>query len=505
LTAVTHRRIATILAAALATAALAWAVPTSADETGKPQPARPAAGKPASPAEPPAATAAPRMKVITLDAGALAQPRPLPPLSVMDRPPSAVVRVPIAKTRPIDLPTAVSEVVIGSPEIADVLVRSPTQVFLMAKSVGDTNLFFLDRNGKLISRMEVHVHADVEGIKAALQQYLPDETIEVGAVGGSVTLSGTVRSDAAAATAVQLTRRLVPADENIVNMLKVAGESQVLLRVKVVEMNRQVLKGLATDWAIGANNTTGDADVTAAVDQVVGNLSTSSFTSLTAAFLPYAMMLNIQAAETDKLVQTLAEPVLTSLSGEEARVMAGTEYPVAVTNVTDGVAYTSVEYRDIGVSMVFTPVIVGPGRINLKVSTAVTTIESTSSSGFPVLSSRRASAAVEVPSGGTMMIAGVLRNDLTTTMEGVPGMMDVPILGALFRSNSFQRQESEMVVIVQPYVVQPTQTQKLSLPSDGFQPASDLDRDLLGRLNKVYNKNDLPTEAPSGPIGYIVQ
>ena len=505
MTAVTPRRIATILAAALATAALAWAAPTSADEAGKPQPARPAAGKPAAPAEPPAATAAPRMKVITLDAGALAQPRPLPPLSVMDRPPSAVVRVPIAKTRPIDLPTAVSEVVIGSPEIADVLVRSPTQVFLMAKSVGDTNLFFLDRNGKLISRMEVHVHADVEGIKAALQQYLPDETIDVGAVGGSVTLSGTVRSDAAAATAMQLTRRLVPTDENIVNLLKVAGESQVLLRVKVVEMNRQVLKGLATDWAIGANNATGNADVTAAVDQVVGNLSTSSFTSLTAAFLPYAMMLNIQAAETDKLVQTLAEPVLTSLSGEEARVMAGTEYPVAVTNIANGVATTAVEYRDIGVSMVFTPVIVGPGRINLKVSTAVTTIESTSSSGFPVLSSRRASAAVEVPSGGTMMIAGVLRNDMTTTMEGVPGMMDVPILGALFRSNSFQRQESEMVVIVQPYVVQPTQTQKLSLPSDGFQPASDLDRDLLGRLNKVYNKNDLPTEAPSGPIGYIVQ
>ena len=224
MTAVTPRRIATILAAALATAALAWAAPTSADEAGKPQPTRPAAGKPAVPAEPPAATAAPRMKVITLDAGALAQPRPLPPLSVMDRPPSAVVRVPIAKTRPIDLPTAVSEVVIGSPEIADVLVRSPTQVFLMAKSVGDTNLFFLDRNGKLISRMEVHVHADVEGIKAALQQYLPDETIDVGAVGGSVTLSGTVRSDAAAATAIQLTRRLVPTVENIVTLLKVAGE-----------------------------------------------------------------------------------------------------------------------------------------------------------------------------------------------------------------------------------------------------------------------------------------
>lgn len=498
MTAVTPRLIATILAAALVSTALAWAIPLSAQE--------PAKGQPAKAVEPPPPAAAPRMKVISLDAAALAQPRPLPPMSVMDRPPSAVVRLPLNKTRPVDLPTAVSEVVIGSPEIADVLVRSPNQVFLMAKSVGDTNLFFLDHNGKLISRMEVHVHADVEGVKAALQQYLPDETIEVGAVGASVTLSGTVRSGAAAATAVQLTRRLVPADENIVNLLKVAGEQQVLLRVKVVEMNRLVMKGLSTSWTASTNNATGDADLTTAVSQTVSNLSTSSFTTLTAAYLPYATALSIQAAETDKLVQTLAEPVLTSMSGEEARVMAGTEYPVAVTNVVDGVLQTTVDYRDIGVSLIFTPVIVGPGRINMKVGTAVSTLESTSAGGFPILSTRKASVAVEVPSGGSMMIAGVLRNDITTTMEGVPGIMDVPILGALFRSNSFQRQESEMVVIVQPYIVQPTQTQKLSLPSDGFQPASDLDRDFLGRLNKVYNKSDLaPTEAPSGPIGYIVQ
>jgi pilus assembly protein CpaC len=504
---VTTRRIATLLATALVPAVLGWTAPAGAEQPSKPQPAKPAAAADAvkASAEPPLPAAAPRMKVVKLDAASLAQPRPLPPLSTLDRP-GSVVRVPMNKTKPIDLPGSVAEVVIGSPEIADVLVRSPSQVFLMAKSVGDTNLFFLDRNGKLISRMEVHVHADIEGVKAALQQYLPEEAIEVGAVGNAVTLSGTVRSDAAAATAVQLTRRLVPADENIVNLMKVAGEQQVMLRVKVVEMNRQVMKGLNTDWTIGSNNATGDADVTAAVGQVIGNLSTSSFTSLSTAFLPYAATLEIQAAETDKLVQTLAEPVLVSMSGEEARVMAGTEYPVAVTNITNGVAYTTVDYRDIGVSLIFTPVIVGPGRINLKIGTAVTTIESTSSSGYPVLSSRRASAAVEVPSGGTMMIAGVLRNDLATTMEGVPGIMDVPILGALFRSNSFARQESEMVVLVQPYIVQPTQGQKLALPSDGFQPASDLDRDLLGRLNRVYNKSDVaPKEAPSGPIGYIVQ
>lgn len=502
------------LIATLVVAALALAAPVQAEEPTKLQPAKPAAAAPAgkaapakapgSPAEPPKPSAAPRMKVVTLDPTALAQPRPLPPLSALDRPAGSVVRVPVSKTRPIDLPTAVAEVVIGSPEVADVLVRSTNQVFLMGKSVGDTNLFFLDRNGKLISRMEVSVHADIEGVKAALQQYLPDESIEVGAVGNSITLSGTVRTAAAAATAVQLTRRLVPGDENIVNMMKVAGEQQVLLRVKVVEMNRQVVKGLSTDWTIGSNSITDD--LTVGVDQLVSNLSASAFTSLTATYLPYSMMLNIQAAETDKLVQTLAEPVLTSLSGEEARVHAGTEYPISVTNIVDGTAYTTVEYRDIGVGLVFTPVIITPGRINLKVSTSVTTIESTSTGGHPVLSSRRASAAVELPSGGTMMIAGVLRNDMTNNMEGVPGIMDVPILGALFRSSSFQKLESEMVVIVQAFIVQPTQQQRLSLPSDGFQPASDLDRYLLGRINKTYNKSDVPpTQAPSGPIGYIVQ
>lgn len=509
MTAVTTRLIATLLVAALAVAA-----PVKAEEPTRLQPAKPAAAAGANKAapaqrpgaEPPAPSAAPRMKVVTLNPAELAQPRPLPPLSVMDRPASEIVRVPINKTRPVDLPAAVAEVVIGSPEIADVLVRATNQVFLMAKSVGDTNLFFLDRNGKLISRMEVHVHADVEGVKSALQQYLPDETIEVGAVGNSITLSGTVRSDAAAAMAVQLTRRLVSADENIVNMMKVAGEQQVLLRVKVVEMNRTVLKGLSTDWSVGANNATGDSDITYAVDQIVQNLSTESFTSLTATYLPYSLLLNIQAAETDALVQTLAEPVLTSLSGEEARMMAGTEYPIAVTNIVDNVAYTTVDYRDIGVALAFTPVIMGPGRINLKVATSVTTIAATSSGGFPVLSSRRASAAVEVPSGGTMMIAGVLRNDMSTTMEGVPGIMDVPILGALFRSSTFQRQESEMVVIVQAFIVQPTQPQRLAVPSDGFLPASDIDRYLLGRINKVYQKTDMPaSQTPSGPIGYIVQ
>lgn len=484
------------------------AAPVKAEEPTPLQPgkgaANPAQTRPAA-AEPPLPAAAPRMKVVTLDAGALAKPRPLPPLSVMDKP-ADVVRVPVNKTRPYDLPAAVSEVVIGSPEIADVLVRSNNQVFLMAKSVGDTNLFFLDRNGKLISRLEVHVHADVEGVRSALQEFLPDESIEVGAVGNSITLSGTVRTDAAAATAVRLARRLVPSDEQVVNMLKVAGEQQVLLKVKVVEMNRQVLKGLSNDWNVASSVVNNSDDLTTSISQVIGNLSSSSFTSVTAAYLPYNLVLNIQAAETDRLVQTLAEPVLVSLSGEEARVMAGTEYPIAVTNIQDGVAYTTVDYRDIGVGLVFTPVVISPGRINLKVSTSVTTLESTSTAGFPVLSSRRASAAVELPSGGTMMVAGVLRNDMTNNLEGVPGIMDVPILGSLFRSTSFQRLESEMVVIVQAYVVQPTQAKNLMAPSDGFIPASDLDRYLLGRLNKTYNKADVPaTQAPSGPIGYIVQ
>lgn len=479
----------------------AAAAPPAASEAPVPL-AQKAEPQPAM-AEPPAPAAAPRMKVITLDTSAAMRRTPEPGLAMADVPVASVIKVPLHKTRPMDLPGNVAEIVVGAPDIADVLVRAPNQVYLMAKAAGDTNIFFLDRDGKLVQRVEVNVHTDVETLRSVLSQLLPDENIELTAFGDTITLSGTVRNDAASKNARAIARRFVGTDQSIINMIKVAGEQQVLLRVRLAEVSKNVLKEINARVSY-AGDTIGNLSIgasSAGGSNVVGALGTLALSSTT-----FPISLNLQALENEGLVKTLAEPTLTALSGEEARVLSGGEYPItAVQNSTTGAV--TVEYRDFGVALTFVPVIVGPGRISLKMASEVSAISGVGNFGFPILSVRRAVTAVEMPSGGSMMVAGVLTHDMVSSMDGVPGLMDVPVLGALFRSSSFQRQESELVVTVEAYIVEPTVPKKIIAPSDGFAAASDLDRYLLGRLHKVYAKPALPAngEPLQGPFGYIIQ
>lgn len=467
-------------------------------------------------AEPPAPSAAPRMKVITLDPGAvMRQMPPTSPLSTADIPTGGVIRIAVNKSRPIDLPAEASEIIVGSPEIADVLVRAPKQVYLMAKAVGDTNIFVLGRDGRLLLRLEVNVHADVETLRTMLSELLPDEVIDVTAFSDTVTLAGTVRSDAVAQNARAIARRFVAADANLINMLKVAGEQQVLLRVRMAEMRRSVLKDLSVkfsknaerigNFTIGAfsvpDETTGLSSLTNPLG--LGGAAIANPLASVALGFTHGMSLNLEALENEGLVKTLAEPTVTAVSGEQAQVFSGTDVPI----VYEDENRISVSYRSVGISLSFVPVIVGPGRISLKISTEASGLGDRTVAGYPEILARRASTSVEMPSGGSMMIAGILSNDISNAMAGVPGLMDVPVLGALFRSTTFNRGESELVVMIEAYVVEPTSPKKIALPSDGFVPASDLDRYLLGRLHKVYGKPDLPAgrEPVQGPIGYIVQ
>lgn len=462
-----------------------------------PLPLTPAASTPV----PDRPSAPPTMKVITLDTAAL-KSRHLPSDSEAEVPVGGVFKVAVNKSRPLDLPRNVSEIIVGNPDIADVLVRSPTQVYLMAKAVGETNVFFLDASGKLLRRIEVSIHQDVETLRTVLAQLLPDEYIEVSAFADTITLSGTVVSDAAAQQARAIARRFVQADAQIISLLRVAGEQQVLLRVRLAEVSKNVLKELSTRLSYADQN--GNINITSSLGGIPLSdpppLGTISLSHLT-----FPMTLNIQALENEGLVKTLAEPTLTALSGEEARVLSGGEYPIAAFEDDDG--RITVEYRDFGISLTFVPVVVGPGRISLKMASEVSSISGVGAFGFPILAVRRAVTAVEMPSGGSMMVAGVLTHDVVSSMDGVPGLMDVPVLGALFRSSSFQRQESELVVTVEAFIVEPTSPKSIALPSDGFAPASDLDRYLLGRLHKIYDKPALPVrgEVVQGPVGYIIQ
>ncbi|MBF0394367.1 MAG: type II and III secretion system protein family protein, partial [Alphaproteobacteria bacterium] len=424
-------------------------------------------------------------------------PRPRQSTGEADVRPDGVIDLAVGKTRPIDLPGEVRDIVVGNPQTLDVLVRSATQVFLMGKAVGDTNVFFLGRDGRLIKRVEVNVQLDTETIRKLYSELMPDDKIAVGAVGDSVFLSGNLRSEQKVANAVSIARRFVQADGNVVNLLRVMGEHQVMLRVRVAEVQRRVVKqlGLNSRLDVTADKSlAGDLLVTWPTGRLIGDM----FDWLD---------VSVDASQNDELLKVLAEPMLTAVSGEQASLLAGGEVPIASTD-SDG--YRTIEYRPFGVLLTFQPVVIDGGRINLNLQTQVSSVTSVDANlSVPTFAVRRAATTIELPSGGSFMIAGLLQNDVATSNNGLPAIKDLPIIGSLFRSEQFQRNETELVISVTAYVVQPTDPGAIALPTDGFVAASDLDFYLLGRLHKVYGREELlgtlGRDPLRGPVGYLVK
>ncbi len=417
------------------------------------------------------------------------------------------------KTRAVTLERDVRDVIIGNPDIADIVVRAPGEVYLIGRAVGVTNVFLVDASGNLIRKLEVVVQPDGDSVQAALHSLLPKERIEARGVGDSIVLSGVASSDAAAAQAQQIARRFVKADANIVNMITIGSEQQVLIKVKVAEIQKSVLKEL------GASNLISP--------QTLGPLSldfAAAATGLSSSVFAGTLGVNIndldatfQLLETQGLLRTLAEPNLLAVSGEPASMLAGGEYPVVAVSDKGDSSTVSVEYKPFGVSLAFLPVVMGPGRIWLKVSTEVSALSAQNAVVIPFgddsfqilgLQTRRANSTIELPSGGGIMIAGLLQNDIQSTVNGVPGLMDLPILGSLFRSTSFQRNETELVILVSVILAKPVDPDQLVAGTDGFAPSHDLDRYFIGNLQNIYVKRptatDLPPDGPKGPIGYII-
>ncbi len=435
---------------------------------------------------------------------------PLPATSTAD---ADQFELPLNKTRPIELDRAVRDVIIGNPEIADVVVRAPGQVYLIGRSVGETNVFLVDSKGGLVRKLEVVVQPDGSAVEAAIRQLLPKERINAKGVGDAVVLSGVASSDGAAAQAQQIARRFVPEDANIVNMITIGSEQQVLIKVKVAEISKSVLKELGASNILDPQN----------LGPLTLDLATAA-TGLSAG--TFAGILGISSSDTDTtfqllethgLLRTLAEPNLLAISGEPASMLAGGEYPVLAVSDDGDVGTVSVEYKPFGVSLAFLPVVIAPGRIWLKVSTEVSALSAQNSVIVPFgddsfqilgLSTRRANSTIELPSGGGIMIAGLLQNDITSSVNGVPGLMDLPILGSLFRSTSFQRNETELVILVNVMLAKPVDPDMLATPTDGFAPSHDLDRYFLGKMQSLYVKRppegSQPSEGPKGPIGYII-
>jgi pilus assembly protein CpaC len=469
--------------------------------------------------EPPSPQAAPRATVVM---GAQSASRVVPLRGGVPMRGQSL-RVAVNKTLELTpLPADIHDIIVGNPDIADVLVRSPTQVFVVGRGLGQTNITFRDRSGRTIGRMDVDVHMDVDAVRDALHQVLPDESgLSVSAVGDALYLSGTVKTDAAATTARSLARRFVKDDAAVVNLLRVANEQQVLIRVKVAEIRKTALKELGVSDAytgtshFGKNlsfsnsNTQPGTNAANLLTFGAGALTQpgAAFTALTVGIGSLSSTLSL--LEQQNLLRTLEEPNLTAVSGETATMLAGGEFPVPV-SVQNG--QIAIEFKKFGVGLSFTPTVLDPGRIGLKLQTEVSDVDRSFSVAVGNLTVfglkvRRAGSVVEMPSGGSIMIAGLLQNDMSSVAAGLPGMMDVPILGQLFRSNSFQHSESELIVIVSAFIVQPSAANQMMSGTDGFAPTSDLGRLLLGRLQDIYTRPHDGTIVPpqlQGPVGYIV-
>lgn len=431
------------------------------------------------------------------------------------------VVLPLNKAVIVDLPVEARDVLLSNPEIADSVVRTAKRVFIIGRRLGQTNAFFFDANGRQIANLELRIEPDVEPLNAMFKRFAPNASVKAEALNGALVLSGSVKSGGEADRIVQLAERFGSSGATrpqLINLLNVEGKEQVLVKVRVVEMSRSLVKQLGVDLnvpngiAINDNlSFTGNPPGTAFTDnnfsisgQVLGGLE---------GLFRYndgenAADVRLQAFERAGLVRVLAEPNLTAISGESARFLAGGEFPIPV-RATDG--EITVEFKPFGVGLAFTPVVMSGGRISLKLSTEVSELTSEGSvnaSGIviPALQVRRADTTVEMSSGGALMMAGLIQERTRHALEGVPGAKELPVFGSLFRSRDFINNETELVIIVTPYLVDQTKPGKLKTPGDGFRNPSDFAGLVTERLNAVYKGDAQASEKRlQGPAGHIIE
>ena len=433
---------------------------------------------------------------------------------------SRFVQLGIGKSVVIDLPRDIKDVLVAEPKFANAVVRSTRRAYLIGVAVGQTNIYFFDAEGKQIAGFDVAVTRDLNGVRAMLQKLLPNSDVRIDGVGDGVMLSGSVANAAESQRAYDVAARLVGGAEKVVNNLTVRGGDQVMLKVTVAEVQRDIIKQLGIDLnaslAYGATvfNFNNANPFTALGQPLVdGNAITGQFKTVSA---------TLRAMERAGVIRTLAEPNLTAISGESANFLAGGEFPVPGGYTCDPqtrICQLAIQFKKFGVGLNFTPVVLSEGRISLKVMTEVSDLStenamtlqvtgSTTSLTVPSIQTRRAETTVEIPSGGSLALAGMIQEQTKQAINGLPGLVQVPVLGALFRSRDYVNHQSELMVIVTPYVVRAVAQKQLSRPDDGFSDPSDPQSVLLGQLNRIYGVAGKPDARPAndyhGKYGFIL-
>jgi pilus assembly protein CpaC len=401
----------------------------------------------------------------------------------------------VGKGRLIRLDGLAKSVFVADPRVADIDVRSPSLVYVTAKAPGVTSLMAVDAYDRLLANIEIATDYDDDQIRSDLKHVLPKADITVGTIGNAVVLTGSATSAAEAETAHAIALRFVPDDKHLLDRISVASPNQVNLRVRVAEVSRDVVKSFGFNWGLSGNkgqflfgfsNGTGTVNsnftgATGTTSNTVTGVPNASNVLLGYASSNIDFQVLVDALETEGLIKILAEPNLTAVSGATATFLAGGEYPIPV---PQALGTTTIEYKDYGVSLSFVATIVDNGRINLVVKPEVSQLSSQGSItvngvSVPSLTIRRAQTTVDLGSGQSFAIAGLLQNNITQSITRFPGLGNVPILGALFRSDSFERDETELVIIVTPYIVRPV-SGGLTSPADGYVAPNDRGRLFLG-------------------------
>ncbi len=382
--------------------------------------------------------------------------------------------VPISKSQILELDVPFTELLVGNPEIADVLALSDRSIYALGRALGSTSLTIRGAGGELVAVVDLVVAPDIEGLKQRLFELMPDEDIEVRPANGSLVLSGSVQSASRLSRVIAVAEQFAP--ERITNLLSVRDNQQVMLQVRFAEISRTFLR----NFELNSQLLSGDFSY---IPNFTTDLETIGQATLGASFGSGATLdLFLDALEEKGIIRTLAEPNLLAMSGDTASFLAGGEFPVPIPE--DG--RVVIEFKPFGVSLAFTPTVLEDGLINVIVAPEVSKLDNTIAvefSGFkiPGLRTRRARTTVELRDGQSFAIAGLIQEDFEDTVRQLPGLGDVPILGALMRSTAFQRQETELVIIIEPHLVQAVPAGTLRTPTENFIPPSGLDMILFGR------------------------
>lgn len=418
---------------------------------------------------------------------------------------SSALSVPMNRAVVVESDVPYSNVSIANPGIADISSLSERTLYVLGKEPGRTTLTLLGADGRLITNVEIHVSPDMGEFKERLAQILPGENIEVRTANDGIVLSGQVSSIARLERALELANRYAP--DRVSNLMVVGGTQQVMLQVRFSEMNRSVSKSFGTNFSVLGTSNGLSVDGGTATAAGAGNNGAVTF-----GFGAGAMdvSLTLEALESRGLVRTLAEPNLTALSGQEASFLAGGEYPVPTAQSDEAI---SVVFKPFGVELNFIPTVVDGDIINIELEAAVSSIDTTNAftaGEFTInaFSRRETSTTVEMRDGESFAIAGLLQDDFNDLTESVPWIGDVPVLGALFRSAAYEREQTELVIIVTPHLVSPTRGAALSLPTDRVQLPSEADLFLLGKTSAGTQipgaAGEVARQDFSGSYGYVM-